>query len=353
MNTHCTPRRQARPPRWLLPGTAALLLAASAGCGRHEPGRDERSLPPARVRVRAVEQARQLDRAEVTGSVEASQRASLSAKVSGAILELNATPGQRVKRGDLIVALDAREMQARRDETLALRDQAKSDFARYRKLMDDKAITQQEFDQANSRLKTAEARLVEAETMLGYVRILAPFDGVITRKLAEVGDLATPGRALAEIENDATLQFAAQVDEALAPNVKLGDRLEIQIERAGAPLQAQVAEIAPSANPASRTFLVKLALPAAPDLRAGQFGRLMVPVAESASIRVPAGALVRRGQLEMVFAAVDGRAVMHLVKTGRRDGASIEIVSGIDPGERIVVEGATHLRDGQPLEIAE
>ncbi len=122
--------------------------------------------------------------------------------------------------------------------------------------------------------------------------IVAPFDGVITRKLADVGDLAAPGKPLLQMENPDTLRLEADVPEALIGNVKLGDKLAVRIAAVTNEIEGTVAEMSPTADPNSRTYLVKLDLPGATGLRSGQFGRVAVPVGEVSAIRVPA---VRRG----------------------------------------------------------
>ena len=110
-------------------------------------------------------------------------------------------------------------------------------------------------------------------------------------------------------------------------------------------------EIAPAADSASRTFLVKLDLQGTTGLRAGQFGRVAMPVGETSALRGPASAVVQRGQMEIVFVVSDGKAQLRLVKTGKRIGDEVELVSGVSAGEKVVVEGATGLADGQPLTL--
>lgn len=185
---------------------------------------------------------------------------------------------------------------------------------------------------------------------MGYVEVLAPFDGVVTRKWADVGDLATPGKPLVGLEDPSLLQLEADVPEAIASRIQPDARLAIQIDPSKGDLIGTVKEIAPTADPASRTIRVKLDLPQAADVRSGQFARLVVPVGESSSVRVPATAVVFRGQLEIVFVVTNQRAQLHLVKTGRKIGQEVEILAGLEPGESIVVGGAALLTDGQPVE---
>jgi RND family efflux transporter MFP subunit len=188
--------------------------------------------------------------------------------------------------------------------------------------------------------------------MLQYTEITAPFDGVVTRKLIEVGDLATPGKPLLEMENSSLLRFECQIPEALIDRVQMGAELPVAIDAAGAALTGKVSEIAPSASAGSRTFLVKLDLPPAEKLRAGQFGRVSVPVRERPAVLVAEGAVVRRGQIESVFVIEESVARLRLVKTGRRHNGQVEVISGLSGGEKVASKDAHLLKDGAAVEVA-
>lgn len=328
-------------------GFVAVLLA---GCGKHG---GESGAPVAAVRVETAVVAVQpaWDEEEVVGNVEAAQRAVLSAKVTGVIEALRVVPGDRVVRGTVLAVLDAREIRARLDSAVAAEDQAKKDFARIEKLLRSGSSTRQEYDAATMRLRTSEAALVEARAMLQYTEIVAPFDGVVTRKLAEVGDLATPGKPLLEMENSSLLRFECEIPEALVDRVSLGVELPVKVDAAGVELSGKVSEIAPSASAGSRTFLVKLDLPAAEKLRAGQFGRARIPVRERPVLLIPESAVVRRGQIEGVFVVENGVGRLRLVKTGRKMGGKMEILSGLSGGEVVVVKDVHLLTDGVAVEV--
>ena len=334
----------------ILTGLLAVLVA---GCGKHE--KEESSAPKApAVTVAVTEVAvRPLwDEEEVVGNVEAAQRAVLSAKVTGVIDSLKVAPGARVTRGEVLATIDAREIRARLDSAEAAQDQAKKDFARIERLLQSGSSTRQEFDAVTTRLRTADAALVEARTMLQYTEITAPFDGVVTRKIIEVGDLATPGKPLLEMENSSLLRFECQIPEALIDRVQMGADLPVAIDAAGVTLTGKVSEIAPSASAGSRTFLVKLDLPPAEKLRAGQFGRVSVPVRERPAVLVAEGAVVRRGQIESVVVIHEGMARLRLVKTGRRHNVQVEIISGLSGGEKVASKDAHLLNDGAAVEVA-
>ena len=331
---------------------AGLLFAAlvTAGCG-HKPDAPASSLPVISVRAQVAESKSRTATEDVVGTVRPKLSAAIEAKISGRIEAMLVVPGQTVTNGELLVRLDAHEIQAQLDQAVAARQQAESDFKRASDLMAQKILSQSEFDSAQSKFRIAVAAEAEAKTLLGYTEIVAPFGGVITRKLADVGDLAAPGKTLLQMENPATLRLEADVPAALIGNVKPGDRLAVSIAGVANDLTGTIAEMSPAADPNSRTFLVKLDLPDAPGLRSGQFGRVAVPVGEVSAIRVPVSAVVQRGQMEIVFVVNNGHAELRLVKTGARVGDEVEVVSGLDSGETVVTGGATDLMDGQPLTI--
>jgi RND family efflux transporter MFP subunit len=331
--------------------TASALLAALvlAGCGRKTEDASAQFLPPVNVRVQVVESKSRVATEEEVGTVRAKLHAVIEAKVSGKIEQMLVVPGQQVTNGGLLAEIDAREIQAQYDQAAAVRQQAESDLKRATDLFQQKILSSSEYDSAQSKFHVADAAAAQAKTLMGYTKVIAPFNGVITRKAADVGDLAAPGKTLLEMEDPSRLRLEADVPEALLGKVKLGDPLPVRVDALETNLTGVVSEIAPSADTGSRTFVVKLDLPPTSGLRAGQFGRVAVPTGEISALRVPAAAVIQRGQLELLFVVADGHAQLRIVKTGKRVGNEVELVSGVDAGEKVVTEGADHLQDGQPV----
>lgn len=329
-----------------------LIAMLAAGCKRHDESKPPvPALPTANVRVQSIATRQHVATEDTVGTVRAKLQARLEAKVSGRILEMHAVPGQSVKTGEVLVRLDAQEVRARLEQALAMQQQAAGDLNRFTALLERTAATQAEFDAVQARARVAEAAVKEAQTMLGYADVLAPFNGVVTRKSADVGDLATPGKPLLEIEDSTALRLETDVPEAVLSRLKLGDRCPVRIAAVEKELAGVVSEISPTADPNSRTFRVKLDVPTVAGLRAGQFGRVAMPVGQTTALRAPVTAVVQRGQMEMVFVLKDGKAQMRLIKTGKRIGDEVELVSGVTAGEQVVTEGAADLVDGQPLTI--
>lgn len=332
--------------------SCVLAAVFAVSCRPDAASNEEKAVPPIAVGTAVVEAAPREVSEEVVGSVRTKTRAVVEAKVSGRIASMPVVLGQKVGAGDLLADIDAQEIQARFEQAKAQREQASRDLDRAVSLMRKQVSSRQEYDAAEARFKVSDAAVREAQTMLGYARVTSPFDGVVSRKLTDVGDLAAPGKPLLEIEERGPLRFEADVPEALIAGVTAGQKIPVSVPAVGKTFEATVVEVSPTADTSSRTFLIKLDLPQEKRLRAGQFGRASIPVGRAESIRVSAGSVLLRGQMEVVFVVRDGAARIRLVKTGKRFGEDVEILSGLAPGDQIVTPAPASLIDGQPVEAA-
>jgi len=324
------------------------VIALFASCHKAPSGIPASSLPEVAVTVQPIEAKSYPVIEEVMGSIHSRFRANVEGKISGRIIEMPVDLGQRVKKGDLLATIDAQEVNAQLDRATANRDQAEQEFKRLTILFQKAAASKQELDSADNRLRAAVAAMKEAETMLGYVQVKAPFSGIITQRNANPGDFSTPGKPLLELENPELLRFEADVPATLVDTLQIGNRIPVSLSTLPNPLPGEITGIAPTADRNSRTFLVRMDLPETKGVRAGQFGRALLPVGEALSLRVPASAVIQRGQMEMVFIQEHQRARMRLVKTGKRLGNEIQILSGVEKGESVIVSGVDQLVDGQP-----
>ena len=330
-----------------------ILIATESGCRSESAQRERRELPAVSVRTVQVEQQRHRSFEDVVGTVRSKQRATISAKVSGRVGRMNAVTGQEVPAGAVLVELEAPEIQAKLDQALAVERQTEGDLKRATALVSQHAMTQQDFDAAQARASVAKAAVHEAETMLSYTKITAPFAGVVAQKLADVGDLAAPGRPLLELVSPNALRFEAEVPEAAVGSIRVGDVLPVTTASVAAPINGTVSEMSPAADPASRTLLIILDLPKTEGLLNGQFGRVRVPVGSEMSLRLPSSAVIRRGQLEFVYVVMHQHANLRLVRTGRMFPETAEILSGLDDGDRVVLEAAAVQADQQPVTVQE
>ena len=329
------------------------LAALLTGCSReHATPATAASLPPARVHVATVRVESLPALTEITGTVRPVQRAAIAAKVMGAIEELPVSLGQRIRAGDLLLKISAGEISARLVQAQAQLDQARRDFEREHELLTRSASTADMVKNLETRVALTESMVREADTMLGYATVRAPFDGVVARKLVNIGDLAAPGQPLLEIEGTDAFQIETGIPDSLATALATGTALSVEVPAANATFTAALTELSSAADPFAHTVPAKIAVPAGVAVRSGQFARIQVPGSAISALLAPATAVSVLGQMERVFVVGDGsKGVLRLVKTGATRGNRVEILAGLDDGDRVLVAPPANLREGQPLEV--
>ena len=362
----------------------ALLTVALAGTGcsnKHEAGKTE-TVPVVTVKGVTLETVKSTaipDLLDVVGTVRARTSAVVSTRIPGTISVLRVREGDRVKKGQLLAQLDAQENQftaaaatagideARRglDEALSRKKLADSTFDRYQNLFIEQAVSRQEFDvrqtekevaaqaaaRAESKLKQAQEGARASTAMSDYTRITAPISGVITSKPADLGASVFPGQPLMTIEDEGSYQLELALPENLAPKVKPGTPVQVTLDALGSSFAAKIAEIVPTADPASRTFVAKIPLHQQ-GLKSGMFGRGSLTLGTAVNgISVPKKALVERGALTSVWTVdTENSAHMRLVKVGRQTGERYEILSGLSDGDRIIVTGGEKVTEAAKVE---
>lgn len=345
----------------------ALVTAMSlAGCSSKREGAAPAPEVLRDVALLQVAPTMLADNVEAVGTVRAAESAQLAAQMMGTVVAVNVREGDHVRRGQVLVVIDSAQPQAGLDRARAAVSgtdheaaAAEADYTlaattmkRYRDLYDHKAVSPQEFDEVNARLQSAAARrditragqaqakaaLAQASTSLDYTRVRAPFDGVVTEKRVDPGAMATPGTPLLTVEKSGRYRLEATVDESSLQYVKPGQAAKVTLDAlGGGELPGRVVEIVPAADPGSRSFMVKVELPANAQLRSGLFGRAYFSRGERESLTVPRAAVVTRGQLQGVYVVgPDQVASLRYVTLGRPAGDAVEVLSGLQAGEKLV-----------------
>lgn len=300
--------------------------------------------------VRA-EQRQAEDWVEWPATVTSRLLANLAPKMMARVIEVRATVGAPVHKGDVVAVLDDRDIRSRAQQAeAALRAaeaqsrQADADLRRSRMLFEKQAGTEQDLEMADTRAKSAAAlvaqardAVAEATVMLGETSLRAPFDGVVAARLADPGDMAVPGRPIVVVHDPASLRLEANVSERCGAPLAVGAAVPVRFASQPDEIATTIEEIAPASDPSSRTLLIKAALPPGRDLRPGMFATLRLACGAHVGIFVPAAAVKRTGQLESVRVLVDGEPRLRSVRTGKTQGESVEILSGVAAGETLLV----------------
>jgi RND family efflux transporter MFP subunit len=348
---------------------ASALLALSlslAGCG-------ESSKPPAtavgtsvNATVMTVQSSLQPIISTAPGSVVAEQQAQIASRLTGFISAINVQEGQSVVAGQRLFTVDPAEVQGQLSQAqaglaqaeAALAD-AKNDYARFGNLYKEEAIPKQQWDKvrlqyqvAQQQALAARAGMNSAGAQMRYATLTAPFAGVVTQKLANVGDLATPGKPVLVIENSAKLQVQTSVPAEIFSRLKLGDSVSLQLDGSehGDAVNGKVARLVAAADPVSRSYLVKIDLPSGHPYKSGMYVKVGFASGERVGIRVPQAAVLDRVGITGVF-VVDGDniAQFRMVRTGASENGQVEIQAGLSAGERIVTTGNAALQSGDKV----
>ena len=358
---------------------ALLVFSGCQDSGKIEPGKavstSGQEKAPAETTRAQIETVRRWF--EASGTVRPRTETRIESQITAQVVSVDIRPGSRVTKGQVLVSLDNRQLLSRLDQARqglksaqasrkqaqqavisaeAAHSQAEANFNRTQTYFKSKAATQQALEKAQSLYRQAKAGLAraqeahtgtlagikqaeevvrEAKISMGYTRIIAPETGEVLKRLVEPGDLALPGKPLLVLQTAGAYRLEAHVREGLISKVRLGMKLPATITTLQKEVQTEVEEIIPYADPQTRTFLVKTALPPISGIYPGMFGKLRIPIRTEKVVIIPENALKKVGQLELVTVKEGDRWTRRYVKTGRRIGNHIEVLSGLNGDETI------------------
>ncbi|MBW2440392.1 MAG: efflux RND transporter periplasmic adaptor subunit [Deltaproteobacteria bacterium] len=312
-------------------------------------------LPPTDAgEVVVVEVATQPLLEQAAGTLRAKVETVISPIITATISSIAVRAGDEVQAGDELARLDSRELKARVDQAQqaavaaqARLAQTEKDLARVERIMkaDPGAVSKAERDRLQTAMQTSRAELErlkrqkdEAQTALSYSKLTAPIAGRIVERLADPGDTARQGEPLLRMYDPTTLRLEASVRESVASKLAKGQQLWAEIDALKKQYPVVVDEIVPSADPGSRSFLVKVSLSDGAGLYPGMFGRLMIPIGQAEKITIPLDAVTRVGQLDFVTVKTQQGPVRRYVRLGQPSpDKRVEIISGLKAGDKIVI----------------
>jgi RND family efflux transporter MFP subunit len=374
-----------------------ILLLITVGCSQHEARVAAAGAEPrvSTVQVETVAASDIADIYQASGTVTAHYSAAIAAKIAANILEVRAQAGGHVRPGQTLIVLDRRDLEANLRRSEAARAEAEAaidetesaitaahanfDLAqvthkRFQDLLANASVSQQEVDESAARLRSADAALqmaaskrrqidarrgqaeadiAAARVALDYATLTAPFAALVTERKADPGSMATPGAPLLTLEREGNPRLEASIDESRLGLVRVGEDVEVEIDGLSRTVSGHVAEVVPSVDAATRSFTVKIDLPALPGLRSGMFGRAGFAPGKRRALLVPQSAVLERGQIRSVYVVEGATARLRFVTLGDGRNDQREVLSGLTAGERIIVRPAQLLADGSRVAIQE
>lgn len=326
-----------------LVGLAALVVwSVGALETKVEPGRVEHQpgiALPAGVKPVAARVAETAARVELAGTVASEQAINLGARLAAHVRDVHVSAGDAVTNGQLLVVLDDRELREQLVAAESQYRQAAAEFERATQLFGKAAATEQSRMAAEAGHEAAKARLQQAKVMLGHTRIVSPIDGVVTERRIEAGDLASPGQTLLTVYDTRRMRLEIPVPVRLVSRFSMGQEVDLRLEGAAGPVKGVVQEIVGEVDPLTRTRKVKVGITdRALRLLPGGYGVAWVEGEVRRAVWVPASAVYRLGQQELVQVVAGDRAIRRAVKTGAARDGEVEILSGLDDGESVLPE---------------
>jgi len=332
---------------------AALAAAGLAACGEApapKPAAKGEGFKTAAVELREVELTTTAE-----AVMEAVRQSTVSAQISGRIVDLRFDVGDYVKKGEVILRIDERSAtraleasEAQVLEAQAALANARAQFERSKQLLAQKFISQAALDQAEATYKAAQARVAalvagagQAATERSFATVLAPYSGVVSARHVELGEMAAPGRPLMTGFDPSTLRVVANVPQAQVAAIQAGGKARIEVPSLGRWVDVKAMTIVPAADPRTHTTRVRLELPA--DVRGvypGVYARAHFVIGKAPRLLVPRAAVVRRSEVTAVYVVDEqGRARLRQIRLGSAgDEASVEVLAGLKPGERVALE---------------
>ncbi|MBI4965666.1 MAG: efflux RND transporter periplasmic adaptor subunit [Desulfomonile tiedjei] len=308
---------------------------------------------PSAAKTVPAETVRTTGDVTVSGTVSSRETARVASRVLGYVVELNVDVGAQVQKGQVLLRIDTKELAEKEAQAKAALESAKADlvkarndFERYKILFEKESVAKKDYDDMLARFETAQAAeqrasaaLDEAKTMLSYGVVTAPFDGIVSDRSVNVGDLATPGRALMSVYMPGTLELVAPVGEQYAPYLDVGKAVTVAVPSVNLKQESSIREIVPQRDERTRTVTVKAPLSQSSGLGPGLYGTLTFRTRSSDVIVIPKRAVNVVGQLETVRVSDNGVVRIRNVKTGRvLSDDKVEILSGLNAGEKVVVD---------------
>ncbi len=306
-----------------------------------------------------------------SGSVVAEQRVQLSARVNAPVVAVYHREGEQVKRGDLLIRLDDRELNNERLRLQAARQRLHAEleywsrqYQRNKKLLQKKMLSERQLEESLRMKKTLQASMQEnaaalanAEIRLNYTKITAPFSARIQRLMTEVGDQTVPGKALLELVSTQNMKALVSVPQADLGRLQTGLPVQLRIPVSGLLQQTRIQKIYPALDPATRNALFETGFihdekQTLTRLYPGMVVEATVILEQHAALSIPHHALHKNKRGEGVFVVLDGVAKWRQVSSGGVDADRVLILSGLTPGEQIIVTPDPRLVDGLAVVVA-
>lgn len=333
-------------------GLGGSMLLFSACSGKKEPPKAAGGQPPTIVDV-IVAQPKSLSAdIEVNGEVSANEYVELHPEVNGRLVYLNVPEGTNVAQGTIIARINDAELKAQYSKSKVQLDLAQQNESRLKKLLDINGINQADYDIALGQVQALEADLVYTQALIDKTVIKAPFAGRLGLRMVSPGAYVTPATTIASLQQVQQLKVDFSIPEEYSLLIKAGDTVQVSTELSkGERVNAVVSAVEPQLSSQTRNLKVRAIL-SGHQANPGSFAKVYLGFAAGKTgVMIPTNAIIPDAMSKKVVTVKGGLAVFVPVETGIRQDRLIEVKSGINPGDTVVVNGVLFTRPNAPVKV--
>jgi len=334
-------------------------------CTKKEQSSSQKEEPVIQVKTQKVSSVSQ-NQITASGKVEAVSSSMITTRQSGYVDKVNVNIGEKVKKGQTLIELDDNNLQAKRSMVKSkvstaktAFENAKKDLKRYKNLKANNSVSNKEFEQiqlqydnAKSNLEAAQQQMNSINSELDYVNIKAPFDGVVTNKFIKSGNLAMPGKPLLNINGSDKYEVVSKVGEEQINQISKGQEVNVNISSIDTELKGNVTEVSNSSAASGGQYMIKISLSEKKNIKPGMYAEVKLQAkndktTQNQGLKIPKSALIHTNDLVGVYTiSKSNTAVLRWLKLGSEQANHVEVVSGLDPQDKIIVEAEGKLYNG-------
>jgi len=352
----------------LIPGF--LIIAALSSCSSATDNKKE----DAAIKVETYTPTQLTnDDIYLSGMVTAQKTAVISTRVMGFVKKVYVKQGEKVKQGQLLIAINSDDLNAKKAQTEAMITEAeaaaknaKRDYERYQKLHEQNSVSDKELENMalnntsmQSKVKMAHQSLNAVNAMLAYTNITAPFAGTVTQKMIDEGSTASPGIPLLSMEQSGEMEITSSVPENFIKYIHTGDSVNVDIKSLNTIIKGTVSELSPSAYLTGGQYSMKIAIDdkGKATLRSGMYVGIHIPEkieqATTSTILINQSSVFNREQLTGVYVVDnENQAMLRWVRLGKKSGNQVEVLSGLNSNDKVIVNPSNELYNGKKVIVS-
>lgn len=333
-------------------GVSMMLMTMLTACGDDSKGTSKASLVSTKAAGHLTLTWQDVPEYYISsGTVTSDHRVSISSRLPGYIREIKVREGDQIKVGQVLLHIDPVNAKQALVQAKADLSNAQAELKRYQSLLNEAAVTSQQFDKVQLRYQIAQSQVKQAQHQLSYAEVISPVSGVVVEKRMAQGDLASPGMPVLILEDPSSLLVQTYVSEHFISQIHEGDSVDVKIASLQKYFKGVVRQVVQAADLGSHQFLVKVSLSSMKDIHPGMYAQTGFKTGMRKTLLIPKGAVVTQAGLTAVY-VMDAASIAHyrLIRVGQSIGDQLEVLAGLHAGDHVIWNAKPALKTGMKIQ---